>query len=233
MRLYSTDFLNYQTESYLVYISETEWIRYMDSLHCNRIFASMRFNDGTVHYSPVSALMKNEEREEEVIYAPLWMIPPSHEIGSEIEVEFLPEEAFPEALRIVLRPLDSAFYNTNPEEELTRALTHIGVLKTGSIVSVNLSELGGYTMEFFIVNLEPAEIVLCNGDEVIIEFEEAADQWDGRRPPTPPPPPPEILQPMVPVEGAGGTDGQRLGGVARRMPDGRAWNPYRQVERNG
>jgi uncharacterized protein YciU (UPF0263 family) len=30
--------------------------------------------------------------------------------------------------------------------------------------------------------LEPADIVLLNAEEVAVEFEEAADQWDGRRP---------------------------------------------------
>ena len=236
MHLYSTDFLNQTTDSALVYISEREWLRHMDSLHCARVFAMLRFSDGTTHYSPVSALLQSQNYSEieECIYVPLWMIPRSQEIGVDIQVDFLPEEAFPDALKIVLRPLDSAFYNTNAEEELTHALTHIGVLKRGSIVSVKLSGLGGYPMEFFVVDLEPAEIVLCNGDEVVIEFEEAVDQLDGRRPPTPPPPEPEILVPMVPADTeVAQQTGHRLGGTNRRMPDGRAWNPWREVERNG
>ncbi len=241
MLLYSTEFLSYPTNSSLVYVPEATWIRTMDSLQCKRIFAAMTFHDGTVVYGPVSAT----EGEGDGLYVPLWMIPAGQEMGSEISVEFLPEEAFPEALRIVLRPLDSAFYSVNAEEELTQVLTTLGVLKKGSIVSVKLSGLGGYPMEFYIVDLEPAEIVLCSGDEVVIEFEEAVDQWDGR-PPTPPPPPPQVLtpapahaapahaaMPMVPVEGdaAGG----RLlgGGTVRRMPDGRPWNPWREVERYG
>lgn len=238
MLLYSTDFLSTPVDSSLVYISEAEWLRTMDSLDCKRIFAAMSFFDGTTHYSPVSALMKTEEQEGS-IYVPLWMIPPGQEMGSEIRVEFLPEEAFPEALRIVLRPLDSAFYSVNPEEELTRTLTRIGVLKKGSIISVCLSELGDYKMEFYISELEPAELVLCNGDEVAIEFEEAADQWDGRRPSTPPPPPPPETTtnppPMVPTEAppAEVNSGRMLGGTVRRMPDGRPWNPWRQVEPNG
>jgi hypothetical protein len=235
MHLYSTDYLNQATDNALVYIPEEEWVRHIDNLQCNRIFALLRFHDSSVHYSPVSTLMRGDTDTSDHIYVPIWMIPVDQEIGSEIEVEFLPEEAFPDALRIVLRPLDSAFYNTNAEEELTRALTHIGVLKRGSTVSLNLSELGGYTMEFYIVELEPAEIVLCNGDEVVIEFEEAIDQWDGRRPDTPPPPPPELLMPMLPVEEAVVTQpvGNILGGGGvRRMPDGRAWNPWRDIERN-
>ncbi len=234
MHLYSTDFLNHQTDSALVYISEREWIQYIDNLQCNRMFALLKFHDGSIHYSAVSALMRGDSDTTDHIYVPIWMIPAGQEVGSEIEVDFLPEEAFPEALRIVLRPLDSAFYNTNAEEELTRALTHIGVLKKGSIVSLNLSELGGYSMEFYIVDLEPAEIVLCNGDEVVIEFEEAVDQWDGRRPDTPPPPPPELLVPMIPVEESAALPGRNLGGgPVRRMPDGRPWNPWRDIERNG
>ena len=236
MRIYSTDFLNQTTNSSLVYISEKDWLRHLDSLHCNRIFAMLRFNDGSTHYSPVSALVRDDFDTviDDSIYIPLWMIPAAQEMGSEIEVDFFPEEAFPEALKIVLRPLDSAFYNTNAEEELTQALTQIGVLKQGSTIHLNLSGLGGYPMEFYIAHLEPAELVLCNGDEVVIEFEEAVDQFDGRRPPTPPPPPPEVLVPMVSADGPPPpSEGQRLGGVTRRMPDGRAWNPWREVERNG
>ncbi len=230
MRIYSTEFLNQATNSSLVYISEREWLHHLDSFHCNRIFALLRFNNGSTHYAPVSALVRNEFDTvlDDSVYIPLWMIPPEEEMGSEIEVDFFPEEAFPEALKITLRPLDSAFYNTNAEEELTQALTQIGVLKQGSTIRLNLSGLGGYPIDFYIVSLEPAELVLCNGDEVVIEFEEAVDRFDGRRPPTPPPPPPaEILVPMIPADAP--AQGQRLGGVTRRMPDGRAWNPWRDT----
>ena len=148
------------------------------------------------------------------------MIPDGITIGEMVDVEFQTQEAFPEATRIVLKPLDSAFYSTDAKEMLTNALTRLGVLEKESIVSLRLEELGGYEMGFYIVELEPANKCLMDGEEVVIEFEEAADQWDGRRPLTPIPEEPPMLEIPTPT-------GNILGGVVRRMPDGRPWNPYR------
>ena len=110
---------------------------------------------------------------------------------------------------------------------------------------LSLQELGGYEMGFYVTELEPADTVLLDAEEVAVEFEEAADQWDGRRPGTAPPeaersaPPPqaaavtpipephEIVIPQM-VEAVPDVSGTVLGGgPVRRMADGRAWNPYR------
>jgi hypothetical protein len=58
--------------------------------------------------------------------------------------------------------------------------------------------------------------------EVEIQFEEAVDLWDGRRPATPIPP--EVENMLVPATPVGNILG---GGPVRKMPDGRPWNPYR------
>ena len=103
---------------------------------------------------------------------------------------------------------------------LTESLTRLGVLQKGDTVLLKLEELGGYEMGFYVSELEPADIVLLNAEEVAVEFEEAADQWDGRRPGTPIPEEQAVIQPDVSGTVLGG-------GPVRRLPDGRAWNPYR------
>ena len=158
--------------------------------------------------------------------------------GEQAEVTWLSQEAFPEATRIVLRPHDSAFYHANAKEELERELTRRGVLCEGDTILLRLEELGGYEMAFDVVKTEPANVVLAEGEEVAIEFEEALDAA-AARPPTPCPteeaPPffPELAT-MLPSSVTEGGAGTRLGGEpAKRLADGRPWNPWREGGRQG
>jgi hypothetical protein len=139
-------------------------------------------------------------------------------VGEEATVTWMTEEAFPSATRIVLRPHDSAFHTVDAKEELERALTRLGVLRQGDTILIPIEGLGGYEIAFDVMITEPAEIVLAEGDEVVMEFDAALDA------PVPAAPvlEPESEEPMLPV-----ITGNVLGGVSRRMPDGRAWNPYR------
>jgi hypothetical protein len=161
-------------------------------------------------------------------------------MGEQVEVAWLSQEAFPEATRIVLRPHDSAFYHADAKEELERALTRLGVLRQGDTILVPISSLGGYEIAFDVMITEPANLVLAQGDEVVMEFEGALDV-----PPAPPaaevvpaPSAPSaslpaqlqediwnVLPAPVPAPLPAGIP--LGGGPTRRMPDGRAWNPYR------
>ena len=152
--------------------------------------------------------------------------------GEKVLVEWLTQDAFPEATRIVLRPEDSAFYYADAKEELERALTRLGVLREGDTFVVPLVMLDGYKTAFNVVRTEPANIVLAEGDEVVIEFEEALDSAD-----------------VVPIEDDFGDfvsateamiateqdvvrdadKGQALGGAIRYNADGSRWNPWKDV----
>ncbi len=111
------------------------------------------------------------------MYLPPWVLDRlgAGGAGDVAEVDWLPQDAFPEATRIILRPHDSAFYHADAKEELERGLTRLGVLMAGTTVEIPLDALGGYRVPFDIVATEPANIVLAHGEEVAIEFEEA---WD-------------------------------------------------------
>lgn len=157
--------------------------------------------------------------------------------GEPVKVEWLTNEYFPEATRIVLRPHDSAFFHANAKEELERALTHMGVLQTGTTISVPLQMLGGFNVSLDVITLEPANIVLMEGDEVSIEFEKALDAMDEDLAEQKE----EALEIVETVETAGILDdlstkpdekfsgeGNTLGGATKpRLADGRAWNPWR------
>jgi hypothetical protein len=149
--------------------------------------------------------------------------------GEKVLVEWLSQDAFPEATRIVLRPEDSAFYYADAKEELERALTRLGILREGDTFVVPLVMLDGYKTAFNIVRTEPANIVLAEGDEVVIEFEEALDVAE-----------PEdefgdfveATESMVAEpeqEPQPEVKGQTLGGAIRYNADGSRWNPWKDV----
>ena len=109
------------------------------------------------------------------LYVPLWVLQGLgiDGVGERAKIEWLSQEAFPEATRIVLKPCDSAFYGTNVKEVLEVALTRFGVLQTGDSIPVTIESLGGMEIWFDVVKTEPANVVLLQGEEVEIEF--AAD----------------------------------------------------------
>ena len=224
--LASTAYLDIKSDDTVCYINHLDWANRLQEN--SRLFAVIKFSEELTRICAVEHFAPHDipPDMENPIFVPLWMIPPDVSIGWQVEVNFLTQDAFPEASRIVLKPLDSAFYNTDAKEMLTTSLTRLGILRKGDTVYLKLDELGGYEMGFYVVKLEPADVVLMNAEEVVMEFEEAADQWDGRRPPTPVHEPPTIILPMIdiPPPISGVTLG---GGAVRRMPDGRAWNPYR------
>jgi len=123
---------------------------------------------------------------EKKIYVPQWLLD-RHSFqgeGEVYQVDVLTEEAFPEATKIVLRVVDSAFYNSDVKKELEAALTLLGVIEKGQLIHVPIESLGGFSVDIYVSDLEPATIVLCQGDEVVVEFEEPVDAIAERSPPT-------------------------------------------------
>jgi hypothetical protein len=143
-----------------------------------------------------------EEDVHSKIYMPLWMIDAA-QLGGEGEeavLEVIDDEYFPEATRIVFRVIDSAIYNADIKEELEQALSSLGVIREHTTLHIPVNALGGYPVEVFVSKTEPANLVLCDGEEVAVEFEEPVDQIAPPRTPTPPPSPPPVSssETMVP-----------------------------------
>ena len=119
--------------------------------------------------------------------------------GEKVHVEVMNTDAFPEATKIVLKVVDSAFYRADVKEQLESALTRIGIVRKHTTLEIPLDELDGFPVEVFVVSTEPADLVLCEGDEVAIEFEEPVDHYSPPpspipRPPTPIPPETEFFE---------------------------------------
>lgn len=200
-----------------------------------RLFGKIDFEDKTLYIALGSYLdCGSSDSEYTRLILPQWSLDvlSATGMGDLGSVTWLTEEAFPAATRIVLRPHDSAFYHSDAKEELELALTKIGVLQKGQTIMVNIQCLGDYPISFDIVDLDPANVVLAEGEEVVMEFEAALDQPPEpvQRPDTPIPE--SVFTTMIPepaplVPSSGG--GRTTGGTNRYTADGRPWNPYRDA----
>jgi hypothetical protein len=244
METWSTAFLNSEPESSLVCAVEADVWRRLQDEHDNprRLFAKLEHGDKTwicALGSPVSCDMPSNGRggSRQRLFLPYWIQTNLCLTDGEIvHVDWLPEDAFPEATLIKIRPHDSAFYCVDAKEELERHFTGLGVVQEGTTVAFQLEALGGFTVAFDILKTEPANVVLAHGDEVAIDFDEALDA-----------PAPAAPAPVAPIQEAKEEDwsavlpqaaaaaapepqGHILGGAAapRRMADGRPWNPWRE-----
>jgi hypothetical protein len=137
---------------------------------------------------PVQTHLEETESKEEHrydIFLPLWMLDTAtlSGEGEESEIQVMNEEFFPQATRIKLRVIDSAIYNSDIKDELEKSLSALGVIQEHSTLQIPVTALGGYTVEVFVSETEPANIVLCDGEEVALEFEEPVDQIVPPRPP--------------------------------------------------
>lgn len=222
MELWSNIFLE-EADWATCSVSVATWRKITEEHEGTRQIARIKSGEREVYIAlgtPNNVVAENQ------IYVPSWLV--DHlgvdGAGNTVEVTWLTQEAFPEATRIVLRPQDSAFYHADAKEELERALTRLGVIRTGDTILVPLESLGGYEIPFDVVLTEPANIVLAQGDEVIMEFEEALDAISSEEESE------EETEVVTPEpEPQPEPQGQTLGGEVRYLPDGRRWNPWRDA----
>jgi hypothetical protein len=156
--------------------------------------------------------------DEKKVYMPQWLLD-RHNFqgeGESYHVEILTEEAFPEATKIVLRVVDSAFYNSDIKKELELALTRLGVIEKGQLLHVPIDSLDNFAVDIYVSELEPATIVLCQGEEVVVEFEEPVDAIVER----PLTPVPEEVETILPVN-----TGNVLGSDPSSIPEWRRGIP--------
>ncbi len=145
--------------------------------------------------APLGQPVDHQETDDETVhykvYLPLWMVDAGQfqGEGDEAVLEVVDDEYFPEATKIVFRVIDSAIYNADIKVELEQALSSLGVIREHTTLHIPVTALGGYPVEVFVSKTEPANLVLCDGEEVAVEFEEPVDQIAPPRPPTPIPEP--------------------------------------------
>ena len=234
--IWSQDFLEDNTGLTTCSLDETEWQRiHTENSEAKRIFAAVTAGEQT-HYIALGRPVRNSgiESEAPTLFVPPWLCTwlAVEGDGSPCTVEWLTEESFPEATRIKLRPHDSVFFDANIKDELDYSLTQYGVLKRGTTIPVAIESLGGLIVYMDVVETEPADCILMQGDEVAIEFDKALDAVVAEEPVAEEPAPVPLqesfdtLVPAAPVvpEPVGHT----LGGISRPLgPDGKRWNPWR------
>ena len=219
-------------------VEEQEWIRLQDAHPgAKRIFGRIGYEGDWIHFAVGAPVRANDFLgEHPPLFIPHWI---QEHLGLEgtgevLEIEWMSEDAFPEATKIILRPHEAAFHDADAKGELERGLTRYGVLQAGSTIPIAIESMAEYKILFDVVETQPADLVLLEGDEVEIEFERALDApvpaaqhfSPVTRPDTPIPFEDELLLPDTTVPEV--QPGIPLGGVVRpRLPDGRAWNPWR------
>jgi len=227
------------------YIGEREWNKvHNENEDVRRIFAKITLNDKTVICplgEPIrEALIDLNDSKHCPAFIPLWAFDKLtiEGLGSKADIQWCSEEFFPEATRIVLRPHSSTFYESNIKDELEVALTEYGVLQLGMTVPIKIKAINNI-IDFDIVALEPASIVLMQGDDVAIEFEKTFDEMlipDSSLSEGALVAPKQHAfdddMPMVPTGDVNTTvvidGGHVLGGKnAQRLADGRVWNHWR------
>jgi hypothetical protein len=240
------------------YVSLAEWRRIHDEQpNARRIFGRIAIGNRTA-FCALGEPKSMEEFAEELrsIIIPDWVREILYVEGSGegVEITWMSEDSFPNATRVVLRPHDSAFYHGDAREELERALTNYGVIAQGTTIPIELDALGGFSVQMDIIQTEPANIILLEGDEIVFEFEGSLDSDDGGEAARAEAARAEaaraeaykiweereeaeaaqalrdalaqeqLLPTAPPIEPVG----QLLGGTNRpALPDGRPWNPWR------
>jgi hypothetical protein len=194
------------TDPFSIQVDQTLWEIIIRNQVTGRAFLNVKNGDISSWIAPMGqpipvAHREINEKDNYNIYVPLWMLDAGQftGMGEEVKVTFLDSDAFPEATHIVFKVVDSAFYNSDVKDELEKALTSIGVIQQHTTLQIPVSLLGGYEVEIFVSKTEPADVVLCHGEEVTVEFEEPVDHYEPPpRPPTPIPevPEEELLEPL-------------------------------------
>jgi hypothetical protein len=151
--------------------------------------------------------------------------------GEDLQIDWFPSEAFDNSSKIVLKPFDKAFEVGDIQEQLSYELTKLGILQKNTNILIKMPELDGYEVLFNVKNVEPASVVLCEGDEVELDFDYSLIQdLVTARPPSPYPHNlmPETLIPenfIEPSETISNT-GNILGGTVKQE----RFNPWRNKE---
>ena len=210
------------TDHFTVAVSEDFWREIMNHHQEGRCFLHIQIGD-KVWIAPVGHPVSSTITRNPCVYVPLWMLDSAgfQGVGEMAMCSVFDNQAFPHASKISLKVIDSAFYTSEVKEELEKALTAMGVVRSESILQIPIQSLSGFRVEVFITKTEPSDIILCEGEEVVIEFEEPVDHYE---PPPRVPTPIPLEEPML-LAGDQATrfqgEGRRLGGSNSEIPEWR------------
>jgi hypothetical protein len=167
--IWSSAYLDFPVCEYTCYVNEKEWVRLHNDFNTSKMFVRIIKDD--VYWicalnSPISGISDKS------IYVPMWMLSQIYASGDgePLQIEFMPTEAFDHSEKIVLQALNNVEVE-DIQELLSNELTKLAILQKNTIITVKLDY---EELLFRVVRLEPASVVLCEGDEVELEFYEEA-----------------------------------------------------------
>jgi len=170
LSVWSTLYLEQDVDLYNCYLKENMWKQITSEFLTNRIFA--RITNGHKFWicSVGQPIRQEIVSENEPIFVPSWILEQIHcdGSGSSLDVEFMPSEAFDNSESILLLPEIEGIICEDIQTQLSVELTKLGILQKNTRILVNLSGMDTY---FQVKNLNPASVVLCQGDEVVLEFD--------------------------------------------------------------
>jgi hypothetical protein len=190
--IYSTVYHNQILSSYNCYLDEKEWLRVTNEFESSRIFARIINGEKSWICALGSPIRSDNTEVVKPLFVPQWMLDQIEEEGSGslLEVQWMPSDVFDNSEHIVLEPFDDISEIENIDDILQIELTKLGILQKNKIIHIEINEV---TIPFLVKNVSPASIVLCQGDEVSLEFYKEPSV----RIPTPIPPPIEELIPEI------------------------------------
>jgi hypothetical protein len=205
-KVYSSVFLSYDVDNYTCYINQTEYNKLQDLYNSRKMFARIQKKD----LFWICSLGAPISEEYNSIYVPMWMLEQidAHGDGEELIVDFMPCEIFDMTTKITLQAWDSTLQSENIQEVLSNELTKLGIIKKDTIIYIYNYEINK-EVPYNVIDIEPASVSLCEGNEVSLEFIESLDSIGRSATPYPIDTLPEILAPEiitpeVPVPSVGG-----------------------------
>uniref|UniRef100_A0A6C0IFL7 Uncharacterized protein n=1 Tax=viral metagenome TaxID=1070528 RepID=A0A6C0IFL7_9ZZZZ len=189
--IYSTIYHDQALSSYNCYLDEKEWLRVTNDFESSRVFARIINGEKSWICALGNPISIDSNEDIKPLFVPQWMLDNIEEDGSGslLEVQWMPADVFDNSNHIVLEPFDDISGIENIDEILQIELTKLGILQKNKLIHIQIDEI---TILFLVKNISPASIVLCQGDEVSLEFYKEPSPV---RAPTPIPAPVQELEP--------------------------------------
>jgi hypothetical protein len=224
--IYSIAYLEQEVSNYNCYLNEKEWINVTSENPTSRLFARIS-NKEKEWYVALGQPVRTSFNNNKTLFVPNWMLDQISIFGDgdSFKVEWIPVEFFENSTHICLKMVDSHYESNTIDEELSIELTKLGILQSGTKIYINIPSLDNYTVIYEVVMLEPANIVLCQGDEVSLEFVKDTPLI---RPLTPYPEVPELLSDSyaLPINEVNENVSNTLGGTKKEEK----YNPWRSKD---
>jgi len=156
--------------NYNCYLDEKEWLRITSELNSSRLFARIINGDKLWICALGNPIRTGNPESYKQLFVPQWMLQQIHDdgVGEQLEVEWMSSDLFDNSSHIVLKPFTDISEIENIDELLQNEFTKLGILQKGTLIYIDYKD--NSVLLFLVKDLSPASVVLCEGDEVSLEF---------------------------------------------------------------